>query len=291
MALQKCKECGREVSDKAKTCPSCGAPVKKKSGCSNFFLILVILMIIIAALSPKKTPVTPASSPLPEQAPSTAKPSEIKEIPKEEILQISSVSPEEMPKQVVLKSDQSFPTADGTGNVTVPIGGRVDVISRNDEILTLGFLGGQKELNYAETTFLDEAKVLREKNTEIAAAKKAEKLAEIEAEKARILAEEKERPKKELDRFVKLIESIDTEGVLIDSASVNEGRLKVTVKSGWHYQPYQIRLQMAQNLWKVWATIHSPSEPDRARISITDLNGNEVGGSRILAGSLIWVKE
>jgi hypothetical protein len=27
MALIKCEECGREVSDKAKTCPGCGAPV------------------------------------------------------------------------------------------------------------------------------------------------------------------------------------------------------------------------------------------------------------------------
>lgn len=29
MALIKCSECGREVSDKAKTCPNCGASVKK----------------------------------------------------------------------------------------------------------------------------------------------------------------------------------------------------------------------------------------------------------------------
>lgn len=28
MALIKCTECGKEISQKAKTCPSCGAPVK-----------------------------------------------------------------------------------------------------------------------------------------------------------------------------------------------------------------------------------------------------------------------
>ena len=27
MALIKCTECGHEVSDKAQTCPNCGAPV------------------------------------------------------------------------------------------------------------------------------------------------------------------------------------------------------------------------------------------------------------------------
>lgn len=28
MALKQCKECGSQISDKAKSCPSCGAPVK-----------------------------------------------------------------------------------------------------------------------------------------------------------------------------------------------------------------------------------------------------------------------
>ena len=27
MALVKCKECGKDVSDKAKTCPNCGADI------------------------------------------------------------------------------------------------------------------------------------------------------------------------------------------------------------------------------------------------------------------------
>lgn len=30
MAMINCPECGKEVSDKAKTCPSCGAPLTKK---------------------------------------------------------------------------------------------------------------------------------------------------------------------------------------------------------------------------------------------------------------------
>ncbi len=51
MAINKCKECGGEVSDKAKTCPKCGAPVKK-SGVSvvaivvaAFFILIVFAMI------------------------------------------------------------------------------------------------------------------------------------------------------------------------------------------------------------------------------------------------------
>lgn len=65
----------------------------------------------------------------------------------------------------------------------------------------------------------------------------------------------------------------------------------LSVDDVWHIKPYQIRLQDAQAFWEAWARIASPNEPDKARISIKDLRGNEVGGSRMLAGSLIWVQE
>ncbi len=29
MALMKCQECGKEISDKAEACPHCGCPVEK----------------------------------------------------------------------------------------------------------------------------------------------------------------------------------------------------------------------------------------------------------------------
>ena len=38
MALIKCPECGKEISDKAKTCPNCGCPIKKITGTENEIL-------------------------------------------------------------------------------------------------------------------------------------------------------------------------------------------------------------------------------------------------------------
>ncbi|MBI5189913.1 MAG: hypothetical protein HZA22_04505 [Nitrospirae bacterium] len=70
-----------------------------------------------------------------------------------------------------------------------------------------------------------------------------------------------------------------------------EGQIKIQVTNGWHYQPKQIRLQAAQNLWNLWVNVQRPTDADHARISIVDLNGNEVGGSRVLGGSLIWVAD
>ena len=48
MALIKCKECGKEISSKAKTCPNCAAPNKKPtSGCTWGCLILIIFLVLI----------------------------------------------------------------------------------------------------------------------------------------------------------------------------------------------------------------------------------------------------
>lgn len=43
MALQKCKECGHDRSDKAKACPNCGAVVKK----THPFTILITILIAV----------------------------------------------------------------------------------------------------------------------------------------------------------------------------------------------------------------------------------------------------
>jgi hypothetical protein len=44
MALIKCKECGKEVSTKAKECPSCGAHLKSSSSNGCFTIIAVIFI-------------------------------------------------------------------------------------------------------------------------------------------------------------------------------------------------------------------------------------------------------
>jgi len=62
MALTKCKECGKEISKKAKICPHCGAPVKKKTGCLTIVVGVVlaglILYAIVANLSKTTTKTT-----------------------------------------------------------------------------------------------------------------------------------------------------------------------------------------------------------------------------------------
>ena len=53
MALVKCKECDKDVSDKAEQCPACGAPTalkeKKKGG---VFAVFVVLFTLFSLLMP-----------------------------------------------------------------------------------------------------------------------------------------------------------------------------------------------------------------------------------------------
>ena len=55
MALIKCSECGKEVSDKANACPNCGAPIKedeiKKEVKAGIKVTKKLAIILIIALS------------------------------------------------------------------------------------------------------------------------------------------------------------------------------------------------------------------------------------------------
>lgn len=78
---------------------------------------------------------------------------------------------------------------------------------------------------------------------------------------------------------------------MLEGSQFDGDTIIITVANTWHLMPYQLRLQAAQNLWQTWAKIASPQDLDRARLKLVDLNGNEVGGSRFIAGSAIWVQE
>ena len=56
MAIKPCKECGSPVSDKASTCPQCGAKQPKKtSKIAIIFAGLMLFIIIIGLLSGEDT--------------------------------------------------------------------------------------------------------------------------------------------------------------------------------------------------------------------------------------------
>ncbi|MGG6295259.1 hypothetical protein ACQ4M4_12790 [Leptolyngbya sp. AN02str] len=98
----------------------------------------------------------------------------------------------------------------------------------------------------------------------------------------------------DVDTYTKLLRTFDPNGQAIVSVEADpfvRGRVVLEVSNAWHYDPKPIRLQATQSLWEGWATIHNPDEPDKARIKLVDARGNQVGGSRTLAGSLLYVDD
>jgi len=124
--------------------------------------------------------------------------------------------------------------------------------------------------------------------------------AELREAKERQLAAMKEREavaasqksaQDNLDTFMAVLEAAGVGNALVTNVSTEGETITITVATAWHYQPKQVRQQSAQILWQTWAMIASPDKLDHARLSLRDAVGNEVGGSRILAGSLIWVDD
>jgi hypothetical protein len=69
MALIKCKECGKEVSDSAGKCPQCGAKVNKPIGKLGWAMVIITTVIVVqCSLSmPSSTPsAKPAVDPIAE---------------------------------------------------------------------------------------------------------------------------------------------------------------------------------------------------------------------------------
>ena len=67
MALIKCKECRERVSNKATTCPKCGAPTKKKSsplavGCLTTIIIIGVFSWLSGSFDSSKSSFYPTSS-------------------------------------------------------------------------------------------------------------------------------------------------------------------------------------------------------------------------------------
>jgi hypothetical protein len=61
MAMTQCRECGHEISTKAKSCPHCGATIYRPSGCFVVILLFIAFAAIMSAFnqndsaSPPKT--------------------------------------------------------------------------------------------------------------------------------------------------------------------------------------------------------------------------------------------
>jgi hypothetical protein len=130
---------------------------------------------------------------------------------------------------------------------------------------------------------------------EKARAEEARKKREAEAERERArVPRARQSVQDKVDAYRAILDAGDVtivERVTAKQVGDDTWEATLTVANLWHIKHKQVRLQDAQTLWQAWALVASPKDQDRARIKIVDHNGNEVGGSRVWGGSLIWVND
>lgn len=123
----------------------------------------------------------------------------------------------------------------------------------------------------------------------------------VEAERRRIeneikRAEELEKAKKDIIVFKNnLFNMLNQQNIkIVRNVYLDKDlpqQVIIVMEPFWHVRNKHLRKNDATLFWKLWASINSPSNPDRARIKLVSINNDSVGGSRIWAGSLIWVED
>lgn|GEM_PF-5028890 len=94
--------------------------------------------------------------------------------------------------------------------------------------------------------------------------------------------------------FVDRLNAFEAGGPLVVAVARSRhspDELILYVGAPWHFMPKQMRLQAAQAYWLIWAKIYSPQDLDKAKITLKDQMGNNVGGSSWLAGSIVKVPD
>ena len=112
MALVKCKECGEEVSNKAKSCPKCGAKAPKKTSLLTWLvLILIILGIYTSSQSTDSATKSPAKVSSSEKN-ETIKSEKVKKAAPPKPVWVTSVSKDEMTGEFTAfaHSPRSYPS-------------------------------------------------------------------------------------------------------------------------------------------------------------------------------------
>ncbi len=92
--------------------------------------------------------------------------------------------------------------------------------------------------------------------------------------------------------FAERVKSLKADGVILRvTKGLSENEVRITLAKDWNILEYEVRLKLAQDLWKMWSNIVPPHFREQARITLVDENDVKLGGSRLLGPSRIWVRD
>lgn len=329
MGLKKCGDCGAAVSKRATACPNCGAPAPagpKRFGCLSTFLIIgaICLALMFLFSDPKPKPGPQQAEP----AAAAESPAESEPTTSEERSPAASDETASADRSAPAGSTPEESTADDSVSEEVLAARKHlrSVISLHERVtrqqsssasdseewknFARSFRSSHKSIAARVDTLPDDelknklAELLKSlqnivtgisSNRSFARSQQAfnRQLAvlrsELDVKESRpARASSKTTP---VDEFIATMEARNMGSAVMHSVAREGETLTITMANGWHLSGYEARLRSAKALWVTWARIVSPGDLDSARIRLVDFSGTEVGGSRVLAGSLIWVQK
>lgn len=91
--------------------------------------------------------------------------------------------------------------------------------------------------------------------------------------------------------FLKALRTNPMARQVIKGVDVDGDTVTVTLMPTWQMIPQPMRLQGAQEFQKMWAKMHCPDDPTRARIKLVDMRKKTVGGSDKNDATKVWVSK
>ena len=92
--------------------------------------------------------------------------------------------------------------------------------------------------------------------------------------------------------FLDKARNLKPQGLILKVArGLSDHAVRITVAEQWKTLDRKVRVKLAQDLWKLWATLFPAGERFQARIVIVDNKDRKLAGSRLLNASDIWVPE
>jgi hypothetical protein len=98
----------------------------------------------------------------------------------------------------------------------------------------------------------------------------------------------------ELDQFMAWVREIDPNGAIVAGAKVRDDDpdiLEVTVTIAFLSQNKEVQREGAVGLQRGWALVSNPTKPDSAYLWLRTPSGKRFGGSRAIAGSMIYIDD
>lgn len=98
----------------------------------------------------------------------------------------------------------------------------------------------------------------------------------------------------DLGRLAETLAAVDPDGLLLSGIRLKSGdedTAVFTMTMAFLGENDDVKLETAKHLWKIWASIHSPSQPDTSRVELVSETGTRIARSDIWGGSMVKLEK